>query len=252
MLFSQQLKVTHVEQINHDTKKITLALPNSNEISGVASGGALLVDYKPASWFPALRPYTPISSPTDRGTLQLLVKKYPGGSASTYLHDLQPGQPLTVRGPLPGYKATPAIRDVILIAGGAGITPIYSIARAHLADPEDETRVQLIWGVNSTRDLVLETELDALQQAHPKRLRVTYCVSGADSLPPGGPCEYKAGYVDGSVIKQAYERNGPVQLSSTNATRVLICGPPAMEKALTGKSGALWAAGVPDSSVTTI
>lgn len=40
MLFSQELKVTKVEQINHDTKRITFALPGgSSQISGLVPGG---------------------------------------------------------------------------------------------------------------------------------------------------------------------------------------------------------------------
>ena len=40
MLFSQQLKVTHVEQVNHDTKRITFELPSGkNQVSGVVPGG---------------------------------------------------------------------------------------------------------------------------------------------------------------------------------------------------------------------
>ena len=39
MLFSKQLSVTAVEQINHDTKRITFALPGGQqEISGVPAG----------------------------------------------------------------------------------------------------------------------------------------------------------------------------------------------------------------------
>lgn len=40
MLFSQQLTVTNVEQVNHDTKRITFALPGgSSETSGVPPSG---------------------------------------------------------------------------------------------------------------------------------------------------------------------------------------------------------------------
>lgn len=40
MLFSQQLKVTKVEQVNHDTKRITFELPGgSSQVSGVVPGG---------------------------------------------------------------------------------------------------------------------------------------------------------------------------------------------------------------------
>lgn len=36
MLFSRQLKVKHIEQVNHDTKRITFELPGGEtEISGV-------------------------------------------------------------------------------------------------------------------------------------------------------------------------------------------------------------------------
>lgn len=40
MLFSQQIKVKEVEQVNHDTKKITFELPGvEGQISGVVPGG---------------------------------------------------------------------------------------------------------------------------------------------------------------------------------------------------------------------
>jgi cytochrome-b5 reductase len=40
MLFSKQLKVTDVQQVNHDTKRILLELPGGqSEVSGVTPGG---------------------------------------------------------------------------------------------------------------------------------------------------------------------------------------------------------------------
>ena len=43
MLFSKSLTVTKVEDINHDTKKITFNLPGGlKEVSGVGQGGELL------------------------------------------------------------------------------------------------------------------------------------------------------------------------------------------------------------------
>lgn len=45
MLSSRELSVTAVEQINHDTKRITFALPGGkNEISGVTPGGKQMSD----------------------------------------------------------------------------------------------------------------------------------------------------------------------------------------------------------------
>ncbi|KAK6394260.1 hypothetical protein LTR95_019578, partial [Oleoguttula sp. CCFEE 5521] len=140
---------------------------------------AILTQHTPQNaWFPVFRPYTPISSPDDLGTLQLLVKKYPSGRASGYLHSLNPGDKLTVRGPLPGYAYKPSLtqdRSVVLIAGGAGITPIYGLARAILTENAgDRTKVQLLWGVNGSRDIVLQNELEDLERRFPERLSVLY------------------------------------------------------------------------------
>ena len=58
MLFGRQLTVSEVEQINHDTKRITFQLPGgASEVSGVPAGAAILTQHTPAGrWFPVLRP----------------------------------------------------------------------------------------------------------------------------------------------------------------------------------------------------
>lgn len=43
MLFTQQLTVTATEQINHDTKKITFALPENTTDTGVPPGSKYLL-----------------------------------------------------------------------------------------------------------------------------------------------------------------------------------------------------------------
>ncbi|KAF2722583.1 cytochrome-b5 reductase [Polychaeton citri CBS 116435] len=263
MLFSQLLKVTSVEQINHDTKKITFELPGGkSEVSGVSPGGAILTQHTPeGAWFPVLRPYTPIHDLDERGTLQLLVKKYPNGKASSYIHSLQPGESLKVRGPLPGagYKASPdKSHSILLVAGGAGITPIYSLTKGILADEEDNTRIQLVWGVNGTRDIILKEQLEELKRKFPDRLDVTYCVSGpegkadAPSLAAGASGEeYRKGYVNESVIKEVVSKiqGAGKTWGDAKGTKVFLCGPPTMEDAVAGKQGVLAALGVTKKEV---
>ena len=38
---------------------------------------------------PIIRPYTPVSSPDQKGELALIVKKYETGNASKYIHSLK-------------------------------------------------------------------------------------------------------------------------------------------------------------------
>ncbi|KAM3421160.1 NADH-cytochrome b5 reductase [Cercospora zeina] len=245
MLFSQTLTVTRSEQINHDTKRITFQLPaGENEVSGVPAGSAVLTQHTPSgAWFPVLRPYTPVSESDTRGEVQFIVKQYPNGRASTHMHSLAPGQTLQIRGPIPGYTYTPSDkpRDLIFVAGGAGITPIYSLAQGILKDAQDQTRIQLLWGVNGTRDIVLKEELEELEKRYPARLQVTYCVSGPESK-PGSPSlgdekKYKKGYVNKSALQEALART--TNLGDAKGTKVFLCGPPTMETALTAKGGVL-------------
>ncbi|KAF2766307.1 cytochrome-b5 reductase [Teratosphaeria nubilosa] len=181
-----------------------------------------------------------------RGALQLLVKKYPNGRSSGHMHSLAPGETLTVRGPLPGYTSTPSYdkdRAVILVAGGAGITPIYSLAKGILHDSADRTKVQLLWGVNGTRDIVLKSELEELEQRYPGRLSVTYVVSGpeaaldATSLRDGR--KWRTGYVNKALIEEAMRKAKQSSWGDEKGTKVFLCGPPRMEDALAGRGGVL-------------
>ncbi|KXT01013.1 hypothetical protein AC578_4450 [Pseudocercospora eumusae] len=252
MLFSQELKVLKSEQINHDTKKITFSLPGGDgDISGVPAGSAVLTQHTPTEkWFPVLRPYTPISDPDERGALQLLVKQYPNGRASSHMHSLAPGQVLRIRGPIPGYSYTPSQtpRDLLFVAGGAGITPIYSLAKGVLSGSDDQTRIQLLWGVNGTRDIVLKEELEQLEKQYPGRLQVTYCVSGPEGKPEapslGDEQKYKKGYINQSVLQEAIARCEKGSFGDAKGTKVFLCGPPTMENEIAGKGGALGQLGI--------
>lgn len=162
------------------------------------------------------------------------------------MHSLSPGSSLTVRGPIPPYRYEPSTTkpsDIVLIAGGAGITPIYSLAKGILSNPADKTRIQLLWGVNGTRDIVLKSELEELQRQNPDRLKVTYAVSGAEAA-PGAPSlgpedTYRKGYVDKALLQETLSKVPTEAWGDAKGTKIFLCGPPKMEDALAGKQGVL-------------
>lgn len=150
-----------------------------------------------------------------------------------------------MRGPIPGYVWTPSkeARDLIFVAGGAGITPLYSLAHHILTHPTDKSTIHLIWGVNGTQDIVLKDELDALELAHPDRLRVTYCVGGPEGRPEAAPFEdrekYRKGFVDRGLLSEAVYRCKLRHWGDEKGTKVWFCGPPAMQEAIAGPNGHL-------------
>ncbi|AEO67148.1 uncharacterized protein THITE_2088630 [Thermothielavioides terrestris NRRL 8126] len=224
------LRLHSTELINHNTKKLRFELPDASKPSGLSLTSALLtVSWPTGRWLPVLRPYTPVNDLNEPGYIELMVKLYPNGKQSTHLHSLQPGDTLTFA-PIKELAWTPNQHaHVAMIAGGAGITPMYQLARGILGNPADRTRVTLVWGVNTDDDLFLRDEFAALERAHPGRFRAVYVVAAPA---PGSP------HQKGFVTKQVLEKAGLAAADAKNRdVKVLVCGPPAMEKALKGRRG---------------
>lgn len=228
----KSLRLQSAEMVNHNTKRLRFEFPDKDAVSGLSlTSSTLTVSFPNGSWVPVPRPYTPVSDLNQKGYVEYLIKHYPGGKGSTAMHELKPGEHVYFM-PIPGYKwARNKHSHVAMVAGGAGITPMYQLARHVLADPADTTRLTLVWGVNEDRDLaVLADELDGLAAQHPSRFRTVYVVSKSASG------KHATGYVTPDLLREA----GVVPPSTKAAgedTKVLVCGPPAMENALTKGAG---------------
>lgn len=216
------------EDVNHNTKRLRFKLPSRDAVSGLPLTSFLLtLSWPEGRWLPVPRPYTPISPSDEPGILELMVKRYPDGKASNHLHSLQPGQKLLVAAALKGYswKAN-SYPHITLIAGGAGITPIYQLVQGILRNPEDKTVITLVLGVNSDQDVLLKQEFDQFSKDFPGRFKAVYTVSN-----PIEGSTFRKGY----VTKDFLEEVAPSPKGQD--TKVFVCGPPAMEASLVGRRG---------------
>lgn len=69
------LKLEHIDEVNHNTKKFRFKLPEDDMVSGVVIASAILTKFKPEDKEKAIiRPYTPIN---DEGTLLPRPKSVP-------------------------------------------------------------------------------------------------------------------------------------------------------------------------------
>lgn len=117
-----------------------------------------------------MRAYTPISGDELKGHVDVLIKVYfkdknypEGGLLTQHLDTLALGDSVDFKGPLGEieYKGRGLfmlhgkerkVKEVAMVAGGSGITPMYQVIKAALADPQDPTRFHLVFG-NRVRTL---------------------------------------------------------------------------------------------------
>ena len=169
------------------------------------------------------RNYSASNAPLGR-ELHLTIKRKSDGKVSPLLCDTRAGDRLRVLGPFGSFVVGPpsapgASHKLVLVAGGAGITPLASIACATLAEQPD-AEIALVYGSRSEDEIILRAELDALALAHPGRLTIVHVLEEA---PAEGSVE--VGRLDRGVASRVFDR---LALARHPAARFFVCGPDAM------------------------
>ena len=143
---------------------------------------------------------------------------------STHIHEMAPGQELEFKGPIPKYKWEENKHNhIALIAGGTGITPMYQLTRAIFNNPNDKTKVTLVFANVSEPDILLKEEFEHLENKYPQRFRAFYTLDKA-------PKEWNGntGYITKEVLKTVLPE------PKTENIKIFVCGPPPMYKAISG------------------
>ncbi|KAJ2157958.1 hypothetical protein GGF46_004124 [Coemansia sp. RSA 552] len=199
----------------------------------VISQGAWAVDVKD-HLVQTYRTYTPVDYQVaetvdeDRGLREghcdLVVKRYPQGSLSRFLHGTRVGDQVEMRGPILTWPYSPGkYGHVYMVAGGTGVAPMLQLIDRILRDPADSaTRMSLLYGSQSEGDIIYRSQLDALAKDHPDRLAITYLVD------KGPAAAAQVGHPDATSIGRL--------VRDFDKTRdvVLVCGPDAMLNAVSG------------------
>ena len=103
--------------------------------------------------------YTPlpnISKEHDESPdLRFLIRKEEGGEVSNYLHKLEVGSQVELRGPKMEYEIPDEVEAILFIAGGTGIAPAFQAA-FNLASREGDTgnrSLKLMWANRRAEDI---------------------------------------------------------------------------------------------------
>lgn len=165
------------------------------------------------------RSYSLCSAPKDalKGSYAITVRANPGGFvADRLLAELKNGDQIISSSPQ-GFFYYEDLRDkkqVIGLAGGSGITPFLSMARA-ICDGTEDFCLTLLYGSRTEADILFRAELEKLADACPK-FKVIHVLSE----------EEKAGYEHGFITAELVRKYAPEDYS------VFLCGPEAMYRFL--------------------
>ena len=127
------------------------------------------------------RPYTPISTRDQTAYAEFVVKKYPPrtdgkpGGLAAHLCSLKPEvDSIKMKGPWKKIAYEPNKWEHIgMIAGGSGITPMFQVLLEILNNPEDKTKVTMIFANKTEEDILLRKQLDEMS-AKDSRFKVVY------------------------------------------------------------------------------
>lgn len=159
------------------------------------------------------------SSPTNKLYQEFSIKKC--GVLTDYLHELQVGDEIMVRGPYGNnFPVDTALKgkNLLFVAGGIGLAPLRSVINYVLDNRDDYGSVDILYGSRSADDLVQLKEIqDVWMKAKDTNVYLTI------DRPQDG-WDGHVGFVP-SYLKE---------LNMKTDKTVLVCGPPIMIKFVLG------------------
>lgn len=216
------LKLQKSWNISPNTKHFVFELKNPDDVSGLVTASCLLAKYVTPKGNNVIRPYTPVSEPNQKGTIEFVVKAYPEGKFSKHFYGLKPDDTVAFKGPIVKWKWEPnQFKKISLIGGGSGITPLYQLIDEITKNPEDKTEVDLYYGNLSKADILLKDELDRIADKY-DQFKIHYFVDQASEHWKG-----HTGYITKEFLKEHLP--GP-----SKDTKIYVCGPPPLYNAISG------------------
>lgn len=237
-LATRTLELAELRRETADAFTLCLRDPSGAELPPVRAGQffTLLVELDGQQ---LRRAYSVSSDCRDRSRVELTIKRVADGRVSSWLHQhAAPGMQLRVLGPSGEFGRgldVAAARELLMIAGGSGITPMMAMLRSYLP-AQPELRVTLIYANRSRADVIFADALAQLEAEFAPRLRVVHVLEQP-------PHEWTGarGRCDADTLAAVLDSRP--QLIAEHV-EVLLCGPTPM---MDGARGLLRERGLDDN-----
>ncbi len=195
---------------------------------------------------PLVRCYSLSDSPANRDHYRVTIKRLdpppkepeaPPGRSSNFFHKgLVEGDILDVRAPSGHFYLDQATeKPVVLIGGGVGLTPVWSMLNA-ICDSGSRRETWFFYGIMNRNDHAMYDRMAEIRRTY-DNVRIIVCYSRPTESCVEGRDFDQEGYVSVELFKK---------LLPSNNYEFYICGPPPMMQAVTSD---LKEWGVPDGDV---
>ncbi|GMH32569.1 hypothetical protein BSKO_00403 [Bryopsis sp. KO-2023] len=218
----QDLPLQMKQNVNYNTLFLRFKLPEENQKLGLPVGQHVVFKFTDNKGKDFYRPYTPVSDVGVTGHVDFVIKVYPKGVMSQYIDKLDVGDRIFVKGPKGKFAYGRNMKKTLgMLCGGTGITPMYQVLTHILSDPNDKTRIQMIYANVTPDDILLQRDLDRLTAKHPMRFDVYYVIEKS------APDNWKGGV--GYISKDMIKEHCP---APSGDIMMLTCGPTPMTDAM--------------------
>ena len=206
--------VANIENTGADCTCVEMT-PSSQTPFPYVPGQFAVVSFRSTHVSPEPHAFTLSSTPSRNGMLQFTIRGC--GDWTRHVQNLQAGDRASIQGPFGrfGHLFTKPNRELIMVAGGIGITPMLSMLR-FMADHSDPRPITLIWSNRSKANVVFVDEMDALAAKLTGLHRIPIFTRNTENGD-------RSGRLDLTSL-------GTILNGCSRGSAIFVCGPPQMMK----------------------
>ena len=182
---------------------------------------------------PTQRAYSLANAPAETGVVVLNVRiaipppgarrSVPPGAVSSYLFGLGPGDWVELSGPFGEFHALDTDREMVFIAGGAGMAPMRSHILDQLLRIKTQRRISFWYGTRTSQEVFNARLFDQLAHEHPN-------FDWHVVLSEPRKSDHWEGHI--GLVHQVVHDQYLVNHSTPDDLEYYVCGPPLMNAAV--------------------
>lgn len=170
------------------------------------------------------RTFSISSIPSTGSSLTLTIKKIKGGKVTNYLAEkLKVGESLEVSPPSGHFYVNPEPshqKNYLMIAGGSGITPIFSMIGGILK-VEPKSRIKLLYANRNSKSIIFKEKIENWLIQYPNQIEVVFFLTEEANIENS---------VKGRLAKESIGEFLPK--SRDESFEIYLCGPEMMTQSL--------------------